>query len=320
MCILWDLASGKALYKVRLEAPIWMAEISPDSPFVFCASMLDTPAVLVRCSTSTIEKISLSDDPNAKTKNQAVLCTVFTPNGDYIVGGTTKGYITMWSSDGEFLRSWRLTTGSIKGMSLSPSAPPFLIVNCTDRIIRTVGLPTPDDEDLETEHKFQDIVNRLQWHAACFSGNADYTVASTYLSANDVYIWERQQGSLVKILEGPKEELVDVGWHPTRVIVAGVGIESGAIYLWGVRSVEKWGSFAPDFKELEENVEYEEREDEFDMLPAEETGERLMLDESADVDLEGGALDDLSPFVLPVSLEGFQTTAETFATRSASES
>lgn len=287
---------------MKLDAPVWMADISPDSPFIFCASLLDTSAVLVLCSTAGIEKISLLDDPVARTKNQSVLCTVFTPNGDYIVGGTTKGYLTMWSSQGTFLRSWRLSGGSIKNLSLSSSAPPYLIVNSTDRIIRTINLPSPDDDELETEHKFQDIVNRLQWHAACFSGNAEYTAASTYQSANDVYIWERQRGSLVKILEGPKEELVDVGWHPTHVLCAGVGNETGAVYLWGVRSLEKWGSFAPDFKELEENVEYEEREDEFDILPVEDTGERMMLDESADIDLDGGGMEDDHNFMCSVDL------------------
>lgn len=301
---MWDLSTSESLYKVQLEAPIWVANISSESPFIFCASLLESPAVLVKCSPSNVEIIPLPDDAPQKAKSQAVLCSMFTPNGDYIIGGTSKGNIMMWSTDSALLiRTWRLTSGSIKNISLSSTAPPYMLTNSTDRIIRTVALPGPEDEELETEHKFQDIVNRLQWHSACFSGNGEYTAASTYRSANDIYIWERQRGSLVKILEGPKEELVDIDWHLKIVMTAAVGIETGAIYIWGVRPIEKWGSFAPDFKELEENVEYEEREDEFDILPAEELGERLMLDESADVDLETITGDERTAFSLTLQLE-----------------
>ena len=35
-------------------------------------------------------------------------------------------------------------------------------------------------------------------------------IASTVKAAHDIYVWERAMGSLIKILEGPKEELIDV--------------------------------------------------------------------------------------------------------------
>jgi COMPASS component SWD1 len=71
---------------------------------------------------------------------------------------------------------------------------------------------------------------------------------------------------LARILEGQKEGLADLAWHPTRPMVASVSM-SGVIYLWAKDYTENWSAFAPDFKELEENEEYVEREDEFDIMP-----------------------------------------------------
>ncbi len=117
-----------------------------------------------------------------------------------------------------------------------------MVVNSSDRIIRTIHLPeflsssskssddatgvgvvkdtngdvhgdgnvdvlNPKKMALEVEHKFQDVVNRLSWnHVAFSSSTGEYVMASTYKN-HDVYVWERSRGSLVKILEGPKEEL-----------------------------------------------------------------------------------------------------------------
>lgn len=56
----------------------------------------------------------------------------------------------------------------------------------------------------------------------------------------------------------------DNQWHPTRPIIASVA-NSGDIHVWSTVAPDKWASFAAGFEELEENVDYDEREDEFDI-------------------------------------------------------
>ena len=74
-------------------------------------------------------------------------------------------------------------------------------------------------------------------------------------------------------------------WHPYRPFVAATGVESGRIYLWSVNTPQRWSALAPDFAEVEENVEYIEREDEFDIHPIEELQKRRLDQEDEDVDV-----------------------------------
>ena len=137
----------------------------------------------------------------------------FTASGSHVITGTTKGWLNVIDTKTrETVYSTRLCSNPILLIRLSSSGRD-LLVNASDTIIRTIKLPDfsdpnlqPDSINLEVEHKFQDVVNRLSWNHVAFSSNADYVMASTLMN-HDVYIWERGLGSLVKILEGPKEEL-----------------------------------------------------------------------------------------------------------------
>jgi len=140
-------------------------------------------------------------------------------------------------------------------------------------------------------------------------------MASTFMNP-DIYIWERGHGSLVKILEGPREEMGVVEWHPFRPMIVACGLESGCIRVWSIVTPQKWSALAPDFVEVEENVVYMEREDEYDMHPAEEIHQRRLdqEDEIPDVltidPIKGDADGDLDAFQIPVILDMTDSESE----------
>ena len=96
-------------------------------------------------------------------------------------------------------------------------------------------------------------------------------------------------------------------WHPHRPFVAACGLETGRIYLWSIITPQRWSALAPDFAEVEENVEYIEREDEFDIHPIEEIHKRRLdlEDEAVDVlTIDPGKIEfDDESFRMPVLLD-----------------
>lgn len=66
------------------------------------------------------------------------------------------------------------------------------------------------------------------------------------------------------MLTGPKgESLLDLTWHPVRPVI--LSVSNGVVNIWSHTQTELWSAYAPNFKELDENEDYEERESEFDI-------------------------------------------------------
>lgn len=250
--------------------------------------------------TTTRNKFSDGSAPYSIT----VAC--FSKHGDLVYVGNSKGEILIIDYlKVEICAIIPISGGSvIKNIVFSRNGK-YLLTNSNDRMIRIYEnlLPLKDgrkalDElkeegddlkavgakSLSLSRELQDSITRIHWKAPCFSGDGEWVIGgSANKGEHKIYIWDRA-GHLVKILEGPKEALIDLAWHPVHPIVASVSF-NGLVYIWAKDYTENWSAFAPDFKELEENEEYVEREDEFDLIPDTEKVKELDVNEDEEVDI-----------------------------------
>ncbi|CAK7567139.1 MAG: chromatin binding protein [Sporothrix epigloea] len=303
--ILWDLQDGRKHREVRFTAPVYIAELHPWKTTHFVASIFEDQALLVDISGPIDVKHVLpsrpkrphSDDAAQRDKwrkedtKQMTTVTIYAASGGHIISGTSKGWINIIDAETRNVIFSKKVCGSVATTLRLNSSGKILLINSQDRIIRSLHMPNlaspdldPDTIQLPEEHKFQDVVNRLSWNHIALSPTAEYVAASTY-NNHELYIWERHHGSLVRMLEGPKEEQGVIEWHPHRALLAACGLETGRINIWSVTSPQKWSALAPDFAEVEENEIYVEREDEFDIHPQEEINKRRLDLEDEDVDV-----------------------------------
>lgn len=329
---LWDLSkvnstrdvSAALIRSLTVDGPIWLASINPHNPFQAIASLFEDQPIFVDF-THEPEITSLSSTPLDQDSDpkHLTLVSIFTNDGRHVFLGTNKGWVNVYNTESKTLvHSVKFTSSNIKNLVISQNDRK-LAVNSSDRIIRQINLPDLVNEDpksweFEIEHKYQDVVNRLQWNSVCFNHNADFLVASTYgtQSSQDLYIWETGLGSLIKILEGSSEELLEVKWNYPRCIIASNGLEYGTIYLWSIEFPQKWSALAPDFVEIEENIEYEEKEDEFDIIDDDVLNKRRLEEEDSYVDIlttekyDARGFDTTAPsFVIPINYEKTVTRA-----------
>ncbi|XP_017784901.1 PREDICTED: retinoblastoma-binding protein 5 homolog [Nicrophorus vespilloides] len=289
VCI-WSVLSGECEQKYRFPCPVLKVQFEPRGIDRLLVCPMKHAAVLVDTNGSH-QVLPIDDDADLN------IVASFDRRGDYVYTGNAKGKVLVMNADTlEIKASFRIVLGTsnataVKSIEFARRGDWFL-VNTADRVIRvydskevmTCGI----DGEPEPIQKLQDLVNKTMWKKCCFSGDGEYICAGS-ARQHALYIWEKSIGNLVKILHGTKGELLlDVAWHPVRPIIA--SISSGVVSVWAQNQVENWSAFAPDFKELDENVEYEERESEFDLTDEDKSvasGGESKEDTEIDVDVCG---------------------------------
>ena len=170
--------------------------------------------------------------------------------------------------------------------------------SCGDEIVltgknRTLRILSVDFDEGKVLLKFklQDAVDKYNWKCAGFSYHSSFDASFTFAAAATkgrhlIYIWENSTSNLVHKIEGPKEELSQVLWSPIKPQLYSVGALSGKIYNLGPQFPQKWAALVPNIEALETNIEYIEREDEFDLSPEDEITKNREHDESIELDLD----------------------------------
>ncbi|BDA44046.1 Retinoblastoma-binding protein 5 [Coccomyxa sp. Obi] len=325
---LWDILENKQAAKMQCVGPAVALSVDRKDPFHALVSYTQGAAELVnfhRGTSKPLPTIPLeAEGKKAKGSSAPVhAVAVLSRDGSRIFLGQARGILAVLDTQTlQFLDAFKLTGAPrVTHLSLSRKGD-RLLANCSDRVARLFEIaapstthPQPFSVDaagsrirvqkaakadgngvaeagvlLRLTREFQNAhVERSPWRAVVFNQDMEYVAAAT--EDHRIYFWSLLGATLEKILEfeGSKDDFLDMAWNPARSSFVSVGT-SGKIYVWSRIYKENWSAFAPDFEELDENQEYIEREDEFDInpRPAEENGHAGTAgsDDDLDVDVE----------------------------------
>ncbi|VDL14288.1 unnamed protein product [Hymenolepis diminuta] len=282
---IWDVVTGQCERTFTFPCPVMKVQFNPRNSNDVLVSPLRHPPVLIDVSTGKPTILKQDDEvinyviyilcdfriliPIAH--NDPSVVASYDRRGTHIYTGNSKGKVTVYDTKTlKVVNSFRTistaSNSSIKSIEFSRRGD-FFLLNCADRFIRVYNCSDAlESSEPEPLQKLRDLVTGSHWRKCCFSGDGEFVCAGS-MKQHSIYIWERAGGTLLKILHGQKgETLLDVIWHPLRPIIVSVSnsMNKEQISIWAQTQVQNWSAFAPDFKELDENVEYEERESEFD--------------------------------------------------------
>ncbi|KAJ2918212.1 hypothetical protein MD484_g2209, partial [Candolleomyces efflorescens] len=254
----------------------------------------------------------------------------FDPSGKHVFIGTSNGTLLVFRTRTKTMIARHKISGAnvMKGLEFTKCGR-RLVTNSSDRTLRQFTVPsyshleptpTPSsssspncapspssssfsppspqpqvqeiwEQDLEPTHRFNDPINKTAWHTMSYSPDGEWLAGGAADSAaHKVYIWDlSNDGLFVSALDGGREPLTHLHWHPKKSIISST-TNLGNVHIWHCPNPERWGAFAGGFEEVDENVEYEERESEFDIEDEAVILERKMKAEEEDVDIDSFAV------------------------------
>ncbi|ETW84254.1 hypothetical protein HETIRDRAFT_21704, partial [Heterobasidion irregulare TC 32-1] len=308
--IIWDLAADmdppQRHATIRFDAPVSSAHFHPRNCQIVLVLLTTGDAYLVDLREKhrgRVELYEVQDESDEEAQiaasRSAMTVARFDPSGKHIFIGTSVGSILVFNTRTKSMVARHKIAGAgiMRGLDFAKSGR-RLVTNSSDRTLRQFNLPAylpPNadreyiEQDLEPSHRFNDPISRTSWHGMSFSPDGEWLAGGADDPAtHKIYIWDiSNDGQFASALDGGREPLVHVHWHPSKPAIAST-TKQGNILIWHCPTPERWGAFAGGFEEVDENVEYEEREDEFDIEDESEIALRKMKEEDQEVDILTG--------------------------------
>ncbi|KAG7096577.1 hypothetical protein E1B28_003997 [Marasmius oreades] len=302
--IVWDLSltcdPPQRFATIRLDAPVSSASFHPRNSQIVLALTSTGEVYLQDLRPSYRERFELCEpqeegEDEEHSRRAAMTVARFDPSGKHIFIGTSSGHILVFNTRTRVMVGRHKVSGAggMKGFEFAKSGR-RLLTNSSDRTLRQFNLPTyprPGEGILETEleptHRFNDPITKTAWNAMSYSPDGEWLAGgSADPASHKIYIWDiSNDGQFTTALDGGRDSLLHLHWHPSKSSIVSTALH-GNIFIWHSPNPERWGAFAGGFEEVDENVEYEEKEDEFDVEDEEEILKRKMKAEEEDVDVD----------------------------------
>lgn len=180
--------------------------------------------------------------------------------------GTTTGSLYLINRDGSVLLSLHLCNSFIRNTAYCHFAN-ILAVSCNDKSVRTFYLEEYKDDlsQLEVGHRFTNAAFNNQWNGLTFSRDGDYLYAASAANSGTVCIWHTFAKVEMSQLKGSLEPVTSLFFDISRVMLAGVGIKTGKIYVWRAEPVREWDKILYKFAEINKGERLEIHEKDWDV-------------------------------------------------------
>ena len=205
----------------------------------------------------------ISNDQIQKIPQDASLSNftgTFINSGDCFIIGDSSGSINLYSNN-TLLHSLKASNIPIAALEMHSELDEFLF-NQSETVIKSCIIDTNANELQLTNVRFSNEIDRIKWTNYVYLASGCFVAG---ICSKGISIWDTVEGHFFKFYEDyPKEGISFLVPIPKSNDFIGVSYY-GYVYIWSKKRVENWAAYAPNFTPIEQNIEYFEREDEFDI-------------------------------------------------------